>query len=168
MSEQEKHIEKALFASGCYWGTEYYMQQAPGVVETTVGYAGGDVPHPSYGQVCTGTTGHAETVEVVYDPQQTDFETLCRLFFETHDPTQVNGQGADIGSQYRSAVFYRNEEQKAVAEKLKGQLEQKGFQVATEITPAAEFYPEKEEHHQDFYLKRGGTPYCHAYRKLFD
>lgn len=168
MKEHNSNQARALFASGCFWGTEYYLQQASGVLETTVGYAGGTVEHPSYGQVCTGTTGHAETVEVVYDPQQTDYETLCRLFFETHDPTQVNGQGPDIGPQYRSAIFYLNEEQKDIAEKLKNALVEKGYSVVTEITAAKEFYPEKEEDHQDFYRKKGTTPYCHVYRKLFD
>lgn len=158
---------RALFASGCYWGTEFYLQKAEGVLETSVGYAGGHVANPSYREVCTGRTGHAETVEVIYDPTKTDYETLCRLFFETHDPTQVNRQGPDIGTQYRSAIFYLNEEQKQVAEKLKGLLEDKGLEVATEITGGATFYREREEYHHDYYDKKGGTPYCHAYTKRF-
>lgn len=162
-----KTMERALFASGCYWGTEFYMQQAEGVVSTTVGYTGGHVANPSYREVCTGTTGHAETVEIVYDPSKTDYETLARLFFETHDPTQVNRQGPDIGEQYRSAIFYLNDEQKQIAEKLVKELEAKGYKVATEITKATEFYPEAEDHHQDYYQKKGGTPYCHAYTKRF-
>ena len=167
MSNENRESARAIFASGCFWGTEYYMQKADGVIETTVGYAGGDVPNPTYRQVCSGNTGHAEAVEVVYDPRKTDYETLCKLFFETHDPTQRNGQGPDIGPQYRSAIFYLNEEQKATAEKLKAQLEEQGYDVATEITEATEFYPEQEEYHQDFYQKRGGTPYCHAYTARF-
>lgn len=162
-----KQYARALFASGCYWGTEFYMQQADGVIETNVGYAGGHVANPSYKEVCTGTTGHAETVEVIYDPAVTDYETLCRLFFETHDPTQVDRQGPDIGTQYRSAIFYLNEEQKEIAERLKGLLEDKGLDIATEITGGATFYREQEEYHHDYYQKKGGTPYCHAYTKRF-
>lgn len=166
-SKKQKTMERALFASGCYWGTEYYMQQAEGVISTTVGYTGGHVENPSYRQVCTGTTGHAETVEVVYDPTKTDFETLARLFFETHDPTQVNRQGPDIGEQYRSAVFYLNEEQKQITEKLIALLEAKGLKVATEVTEATTFYTEQQEYHQDYYQKKGSTPYCHFYQKKF-
>ncbi|WP_143764592.1 peptide-methionine (S)-S-oxide reductase MsrA [Owenweeksia hongkongensis] len=166
-NNKPKTMERALFASGCYWGTEYYMQKADGVISTTVGYTGGHVANPTYREVCTGTTGHAETVEVVYDPSKTDFETLARLFFETHDPTQVNGQGPDIGTQYRSGLFYLNDEQKQIAEKLVKELEAKGYKVATEITKAGEFYPEMDDHHQDYYDKKGTTPYCHAYKKRF-
>lgn len=162
-----KNYERALFASGCYWGTEYYMQQAEGVIETTVGYAGGHVENPSYREVCSGTTGHAETVEIVYDPEKITYEELTKLFFETHDPTQVNRQGPDIGTQYRSAIFYLNEEQKKVAEKLKTELEEKGYDIATEITAVDTFYPEKEDYHQDYYVNKGGTPYCHKYTKRF-
>lgn len=164
---EPKEYARALFASGCYWGTEFYMQQADGVIETSVGYAGGHVANPSYREVCTGRTGHAETVEVIYDPAKTDYETLCRLFFETHDPTQVDRQGPDIGTQYRSAVFYLNEEQKEIAEKLKAELEVKGYKVATEISGASTFYQEEQEYHQDYYQKKGGRPYCHAYTKRF-
>lgn len=166
MSESKQYA-RALFASGCYWGTEFYMQQAEGVIETNVGYAGGSVANPTYREVCTGRTGHAETVEVIYDPTVTDYETLCRLFFETHDPTQVDRQGPDIGTQYRSAIFYLNDDQKAVAEKLKVELEELGYKVATEITGGATFYREQEEYHHDYYQKKGGTPYCHAYTKRF-
>lgn len=164
---KQKTMERALFASGCYWGTEYYMQKADGVLSTTVGYTGGHVKNPSYREVCSGTTGHAETVEIVFDPEKTDYETLARLFFETHDPTQENGQGPDIGTQYRSAIFYLDDSQKTIAEKLVKELEKKGFKVATEITKAGEFYSEVEEYHQDYYDKKGGTPYCHAYKKRF-
>lgn len=165
---KQQNMERALFASGCYWGTEFYMQKAEGVISTTVGYTGGDVENPSYEEVSTGTTGHAETVEVVYDPQKTDYETLARLFFETHDPTQHNRQGPDIGPQYRSAIFYLNEEQKQIAEKLVAKLEKLGYKVATEITRAGEFYPENKDYHQDYYIKTGKMPYCHAYEKKFE
>jgi methionine-S-sulfoxide reductase len=111
-------MERAVFASGCFWGTEYYMRRAKGVVQTSCGYAGGHVENPTYKQVCTGTTGHAECVEVYYDPAITNYEEVCKMFFETHDPTQVNRQGPDIGFQYRSGVFYLNETQKQIAENL--------------------------------------------------
>jgi peptide methionine sulfoxide reductase msrA/msrB len=163
----DKNYERALFASGCYWGTEYYLQRAEGVIETSVGYAGGDVENPSYREVCTGKTGHAETVEVIYDPSKTDYQTLCKIFYETHDPTQVNRQGPDIGTQYRSAIFPLNEEQKASAEKVTQILRDKGYDVATEITMGATFYREKEEYHQDYYDTKGGTPYCHKYTEKF-
>lgn len=163
----DKNYERALFASGCYWGTEFYLQKAEGVIETTVGYAGGDVANPSYREVCSGKTGHAETVEVIFDPTKTDYETLCKIFYETHDPTQVNRQGPDIGTQYRSAIFPLNAEQKASAEKVTQILRDKGYDVATEITMGATFYSEKEEYHQDYYDTKGGTPYCHKYTEKF-
>lgn len=162
-----KNYERALFASGCYWGTEYYMQQADGVIATAVGYTGGHVANPSYREVCNGTTGHAETVEVIFDPAKTDFETLARLFFETHDPSQMNRQGPDIGTQYRSGIFYLSDEQQLISEKLVKELESKGYDVATEITKAGVFYEEEKDYHHDYYQKTGGTPYCHAYTKRF-
>lgn len=164
---KQKTMKRALFASGCYWGTEYYMQKAKGVISTTVGYTGGHVQDPSYKEVCSGKTGHAETVEIIYDPSKTDYETLARLFFETHDPTQVDRQGPDIGTQYRSAIFYLDAAQKATAEKLVKELEKNGYKVATEITKAGTFYSELKDYHQDYYDKKGGTPYCHAYKKRF-
>ena len=164
---KSKQMERALFASGCYWGTEYYLQQQDGVKSTTVGYTGGHVESPSYREVCSGTTGHAETVEVIYDPEKTDYETLVKIFFNTHDPTQVNRQGPDIGEQYRSAIFYLSDEQKQTAEKVVKQLKDKGYDVATEITGAGKFYPEQDDKHQDYYVKTGGTPYCHKYTERF-
>jgi len=158
--------ETAIFASGCFWGTEYYLQKAKGVISTTVGYTGGKVKNPSYNQVCTGRTGHAEAVEVEFDPTLTSFEILARLYFETHDFTQVNGQGPDIGTQYRSVIFYTNDKQKEVVEKLVKELSQKGYQVATSIEKAGEFY-EAEKYHQDYYSKSGGNPYCHIKREIF-
>jgi len=158
--------QHAIFASGCFWGTEYHLQKVPGVISTRVGYIGGHKEHPTYQEVCAKTTGHAEAVEVVYDPQQVNFETLARLFFETHDPTQVNRQGPDIGEQYRSEIFYVDEEQKAISEKLIALLEAKGLKVATQLTPATTFW-EAEDYHQDYYQARGGTPYCHWYTQRF-
>lgn len=159
-------MERAIFASGCFWGTEFYFHKAPGVISTTVGYIGGHVSNPTYREVCTGTTGHAEATEVFYDPSKTDFETLARLFFETHDPTQVNRQGPDIGTQYRSEVFYLNQEQKQITEKLITALEEKGLKIATKISAATEFYT-AENYHQDYYKNNGSTPYCHFYTKRF-
>jgi len=157
---------RALFASGCFWGTEYYLQRAAGVISTTVGFSGGHVENPTYKQVCTGRTGHAETVEVLYDPAKTSYEQLARLFFETHDFTQWNRQGPDIGPQYRSAIFYLNDEQKQIAERLVRQLRQMGYDVKTEITPAGKFWV-AEDYHQDYYNTTGKTPYCHVYRPIF-
>ena len=162
---QEK-TEHAIFASGCFWGTEYHMQRVPGVISTTVGYTGGHVDNPTYKQVCTDTTGHAEAVDVVYDPTKTNYEKLAKLFFETHDFTQLNRQGPDIGKQYRSAIFYLNDEQKEIAERLVKTLREKGFNVKTEITKAGKFWP-GEGYHQDYYNKTGKTPYCHIYRRIF-
>ena len=159
--------EKAIFASGCFWGTEYYMEKEPGVISTTVGYTGGFVDNPTYQQVSTGKTGHAESVQVVYDPNKTSYEKLAKLFFETHNFSQVGGQGPDIGPQYRSAIFYLNDEQKEIAQKLVKILKEKGKKVATEITPAGRFWP-AEEYHQQYYDKNGKRPYCHIYRKIFD
>jgi peptide methionine sulfoxide reductase msrA/msrB len=159
-------MEKAILASGCFWGTEYFLQRIDGVVSTTVGYTGGHVENPTYEQVCTKRTGHYEATEVLFDPSLTSYEDVLRMFFETHDPTQRDGQGPDIGPQYRSAVFYLNQEQKATAEMLIGLLKAKGYDVATEVLPAAVFYP-AENYHQDYYNHKGSTPYCHGYRPLF-
>lgn len=162
----EQKTETAIFASGCFWGVEYYLQKVEGVISTTVGYTGGHKNNPTYKEVCTGTTGHAEAVEVVFDPSITDYESLCKIFFETHDPTQVDGQGPDIGTQYRSEVFYLNEKQKEIAEKLIDTLNTKGFKVATKVTKASEFFV-AENYHQDYYDHKGTLPYCHAYKKKF-
>lgn len=156
----------AIFAGGCFWGVEYFLQKEPGVISATSGYIGGQVKNPSYREVCTGNTGHAEAVKVVYDPEKTTYEKLLRLFLETHDPTQVNGQGPDIGNQYRSGIFYLNKEQKDVAEKNIKILKDKGLKVVTEITAASEFYT-AEKYHQDYYFNNGKIPYCHAFIKRF-
>lgn len=158
--------DTALFASGCFWGTEFYFEKAPGVVSVTSGYTGGNIKNPSYKEVSTGRTGHAETVQVIFDPSKTSYEEMAKLFFETHDPGQLNRQGPDIGTQYRSEIFYLNDEQKKTAEKLIGILKEKGHEVVTKLTKAGTFYP-AEDYHQDYYAKSGGTPYCHKYEKKF-
>lgn len=156
----------AIFAGGCFWGVEYFLQKAPGVYTVTSGFTGGHVRNPSYKEVSTGTTGHAEAVKIIYDPQKTSYETLLKLFLEIHDPTQVDRQGPDIGEQYRSEIFYLNDSQKATAEKYLNVLKEKGLKVATAVTKASEFYP-AEAYHQDYYFNNGKMPYCHAYTKRF-
>lgn len=164
--EKEQKTETAIFASGCFWGTEYFLKKAKGVLSVDSGYIGGTTKNPTYEEVCTGKTGHAEAVRVTFNPNKVSFEELARIFFETHDPTQVNRQGPDIGTQYRSGIFYLNEEQKETGEKLISLLREKGYDVATELTAADTFWV-AEDYHQDYYEKTGGVPYCHAYRKLF-
>jgi peptide methionine sulfoxide reductase msrA/msrB len=159
-AKTEEGYERALFAAGCFWGVEYYLKQVPGVIQTSVGYAGGELIDPSYKEVCNGNTGHAEVVEVIFDPTKTSFETLAKIFFEIHDPTQKMRQGPDVGSQYRSAIFYLTEEQKETALSLIEKLKKQHLSVATEITPAGPFYP-GENYHQDYYGKNGQEPYCH-------
>jgi len=158
--------ERAIFASGCFWGTEYYFQQAKGVISTHVGYTGGHKENATYRDVCSGTTGHAEAVEVFFDPIETTYEELAMLFFETHNPGHKNRQGPDIGTQYRSAVFYLNVEQKQIAGKLIQTLKDKGHDVVTELTKASSFW-QAEDKHQQYYTKGGGNPYCHRYIKKF-
>lgn len=156
----------AIFAGGCFWGVEYYMQKAPGVISVISGYTGGHVKNPSYNEVKTGTTGHYESVKIIYDPGKTSYEKLLRLFMEIHDPTQADGQGPDIGSQYRSAIFYLNDEQKSIAMKNIDILKSKGYNVVTRLIKASEFY-DAEAYHQDYYFNNGKIPYCHAYTKRF-
>ncbi|MBG0858951.1 MAG: bifunctional methionine sulfoxide reductase B/A protein [Bacteroidales bacterium] len=163
---EEGRYGTAIFAGGCFWGVEYYLQKTPGVISVTSGYTGGHVRNPSYKQVCTGTTGHAEAVKVIFDPDKTTYEKILRLFLEIHDPTQVGRQGPDIGDQYRSEIFYLNDEQRMAAEKNLAILKSKGFKIATAVTMASEFY-EAEEYHQDYYFNNGKLPYCHAYVKRF-
>lgn len=159
--------DTAVFAGGCFWGVEHLFAAEPGVLSATSGYTGGRTDRPTYEEVCSRTTGHAEAVEVVFDPSRTSFEKLARLFFEIHDFTQVDRQGPDVGDQYRSAVFYRDGDQKRIAENLIRQLSEKGFKVATKLEPAATFW-KAEEYHQDYYRKTGKQPYCHFRRKVFD
>jgi len=157
---------KAYYAGGCFWGVEHLFQGKPGVIKAVSGYMGGNLENPSYQEVCTGKTGHLEAAEITYDPGQVSYEELTRFFFEIHDPTQANGQGPDIGSQYLSAVFYATEEEKGITEKLINLLKNKGFNVVTKILPAEKFW-KAEDYHQDYYLKKNQQPYCHVYRKKF-
>ena len=166
VTPNQPKTERAIFAGGCFWGVEYFFREAAGVLQTRVGYTGGKTQNPTYEQVCSGTTGHAEAIEVVYDPTRTNFEKLARLFFEIHDPTQVNRQGPDIGMQYRSAIFYVDDAQKEVALRLIQELNQKGFNIATQVIKASTFWP-AEEYHQDYYSKKNGRPYCHIYQRRF-
>lgn len=159
--------ETAVFASGCFWGSEYVMSHFPGVISTRVGYTGGHTEQPTYQQVCSGTTGHAEAVEVTFDPQKTSYETLAKHFFETHDPTQVDRQGPDVGEQYRSVIYYRTDGQKQTAERLIEQLRRKGLKVATQLERAGKFWP-AEAYHQKYYEHTGGKPYCHVPHKLWE
>lgn len=158
--------EKAIFAGGCFWGVEYYFQNFPGVLKTTVGYTGGHTEKPTYEEVCSGTTGHAEAIEIVFDPKRTSYESLLKLFFEIHDFTQLNKQGPDIGEQYRTEIFYLTEEQKNKAEEIINLLKNKGYDVVTKVTKATQFW-EAEEYHQRYYSKNGSSPYCHFRRKIF-
>ena len=160
------NLQKAIFAGGCFWGVEYYFQNATGVTRTSVGYTGGKIQNPTYEQVCSHKSGHYEALEVTFDPSKTSYETLAKLFFEIHDPTQATGQGNDLGQQYQSVVFYLDSSQKEITERLIQTLKDKGFNVATQLKPATRFW-DAEEYHQKHYEKNGGTPYCHSRVKRF-
>jgi len=164
---QKSKLSSAYFAGGCFWGVEYYLEKLEGVKEVTSGFMGGTVKDPTYYQVVRTNTGHLETVEVLYDPSKVSYEKLAKTFFEIHDPTQADGQGPDIGSQYLSAVFVNNKEERAVINKLIKILESKGLKIATQILDKTPFYS-AEKSHQDYYDRKGGTPYCHRRVKRFD
>ena len=155
-------MEKATFAMGCFWGVQVLFKKVPGVLKTVVGYSGGHVANPSYEKVCTGTTGHAESIEIEFDPTKVSYEELLDLFWEHHDPTTPNQQGPDVGEQYRSVIFYHNESQKKLAEESRDRLERnRRFtnKIVTEIVPAKEFYP-AEDYHQD-YAEKNPSYVCH-------
>jgi peptide-methionine (S)-S-oxide reductase len=155
--------EKATFAAGCFWGVEEMFRKVPGVSKTRVGYIGGKTANPTYEQVCTDRTGHAEAIELEFDPAQVKFQQLLELFFENHDPTTLNRQGPDIGTQYRSGVFYHSADQEKAAE---AEIEKRNASgeyakpVVTEVVPAGVFYP-AEEYHQKYFMKRGANWSCH-------
>ena len=147
--------KEAIFAAGCFWSIEDTFRKMPGVKDAISGYTGGETVNPTYQQVCTGRTGHAEAVRVVFDDAKIDYNTLLNAFFEMHDPTQVNRQGPDVGTQYRSGVFYRDEDQRNAAETAKEAVASKRGTVATEVTEACEFYYPAEDYHQRYFEKRG-------------
>jgi peptide-methionine (S)-S-oxide reductase len=156
--------QNAIFAAGCFWGVEEAFREMPGVVSTAVGYIGGTTDKPTYEQICTDRTGHAEAVLVEFDPTRVSYDELLERFWKIHDPTQVNRQGPDHGTQYRTAIFYTNDEQQKAAEASKEQLGASGKHrrpIATQIVPAPEFY-RAEEYHQQYFAKRG-QPSCHTW-----
>jgi peptide methionine sulfoxide reductase msrA/msrB len=165
--EAEVALGRAIFAGGCFWGVEHAFRQVAGVVAVRSGYTGGRAKDPTYEEVCAGRTGHAEAVEVRFDPKRVTYEQLARLFFEIHDPTQVNRQGPDVGNQYRSAVFYTSPDEKRTAESLVAKLKANGYKVATRIEPATTFWP-AEAYHQNYLAKHPGRPDCHVRVPRFD
>ena len=153
-------MESAIFAAGCFWGVQYYFDQVPGVKSSLVGYTGGHTEEPTYEEVCTHKTGHAEAVKVTYDPTEVSYEVLVRQFFRMHDPTQLNRQGPDVGDQYRSAIFYESNEQRDTAMKVRDEVQERTEkQIVTQIVPAAEFY-DAEDCHQKF-TEKTGRGMCH-------
>lgn len=157
----QTNIQRAIFAAGCFWGVQHYFDQIPGVVGTVVGYTGGHTKNPTYEQVCAQQTGHAEAVLVSYDPTQVTYETLVRHFFRMHDPTQLNRQGPDIGDNYRSAIFYVDDDQRTIAEKVRDDMQQYTDKpIVTQIAPEGVFY-EAEDYHQK-YTERTGRGACHV------
>jgi len=153
-------MEKATFGAGCFWGVEAEFRKVPGVTRTTVGYSGGTLPNPTYRDVCSDQTGHAEVVQVEFDPSQVSYDTLLNVFWENHDPTTLNRQGPDVGTQYRSAIFFHDAKQEAAAGASKAEVQKRSRRpIVTEITPASQFYP-AEEYHQR-YLEKRGLASCH-------
>ena len=163
MNTAETTTDTATFGTGCFWCTEAIFEQLNGVLNVTSGYSGGQIANPTYKEVCTGETGHAECVQVVYEPAKISFDELLEVFFQVHDPTSLNRQGADVGTQYRSAIFYHNKEQKEKAEYYKNELNKSGAftkPLVTEITSFSKFYP-AENYHQEYYeLNKNTNPYC--------
>ncbi|NLX81115.1 MAG: bifunctional methionine sulfoxide reductase B/A protein [Proteiniphilum sp.] len=166
VADKEKELQKAYFASGCFWGTEYFFMKAKGVKQTNVGFMGGNVDNPTYEQVCQQNTGHLELTEVIYDPTVATYEDMVKLFFETHNFTQTNGQGPDIGPQYLSCIFYSNDKEKDIATKYIRILNDKGYKVATMLKPKSTFW-KAENYHQQYYEGKGMSPYCHKYTAIF-
>ncbi len=161
-SVQNSNLEKATFGSGCFWCTEAIYERVEGVHSVVSGYAGGSVKNPAYKEVCDGTTGHAEVIQIGYDPKVVSYDELLEIFFKTHDPTTLNRQGADVGTQYRSVIFYNDDEQKKKAEYYKTELDKSGAwdnPIVTEISPLTNFYP-AEDYHQDYYENNPNQGYC--------
>jgi peptide-methionine (S)-S-oxide reductase len=160
----DANLEKATFGTGCFWCTEAVFDQLKGVRSVVSGYSGGTIPNPSYEQVCGGLTGHAEVVQITFDPKTISFSDLLEVFWQTHDPTTLNRQGNDVGTQYRSAIFYHNDDQRKLAEHFKQKLDKSGAfrgPIVTEITPYKNFYP-AEKYHQDYFASNPYQPYCAA------
>lgn len=167
MSSKSGAAQKALFAAGCFWGVQYYFDQVPGVVKTTVGYTGGNTENPTYDDVSSHTTGHAEAALIEFDPKKVSYRTLVRHFFRMHDPTQLNRQGPYVGDNYRSAIFYFDDGQKMIAEKVKASVQpQHKDPIVTQTVPATEFY-KAEEYHQKF-TDKTGIGACHVPYKPLD
>jgi peptide methionine sulfoxide reductase msrA/msrB len=164
--KQNPHIAKTYFGGGCFWGVEYLLEHKDGVISAVSGYMGGALENPSYQDVSSGNTGHLEVVEITYDAGKVSYEELAKFFFEIHDPTQVNGQGPDIGEQYLSVIFYNNEDEKTTAHKLIDVLKNKGYKVITKVLSVSKFW-KAEEYHQNYYEKKKQQPYCHVYKKKF-
>lgn len=161
-------MKSAYFAGGCFWGVEYYFENLEGVHSAISGYMGGHLNNPTYKDICSGMTGHLEVVQINYDSNIIAYNDLAKLFFEIHDPTQVNGQGPDIGSQYLSAIFYENESEKEINEKLIQILINKGHKVVTKLISKQDHpFFEAEDYHQNYYFVHNKIPYCHSYRKKF-
>jgi peptide-methionine (S)-S-oxide reductase len=159
---ENSKLELATFGSGCFWCVEAIFQRVEGVEKVASGYSGGYVKNPSYKEVCEGTTGHAEVCQLSYDPEQVSYDELLEIFWQTHDPTTLNRQGNDVGTQYRSVVFYHNEDQKVLAEKYKKELDEAGIYqnpIVTEIAPYETFYV-AEDYHQNYFNENGSQPYC--------
>lgn len=164
--EPKENSETAIFAAGCFWGVQHYFQRKNGVLNTYVGYIGGEEEYPTYDEVRAHHTHHIEAILVEYNPAEVSYTDLCKLFFEIHDPAQTDGQGPDKGSQYRSAVFYKDEEQLTITNELISILREKGYEVNTLIKPATRFWI-AEGYHQNYYENTGGSPYCHVRRRKF-
>lgn len=158
--------ENAIFAAGCFWGVQHQLGRVPGVLNTVVGYTGGYEENPTYPEVKAHNTHHVEAILVEYDADKVSYTELCKVFFEIHDPAQTDGVGPDIGPQYRSEIFYKNEKQKQEAEAVIALLRDKGYEVNTKLRPAEKFW-EGEEYHQHYYDKTGGEPYCHIQIRKF-
>lgn len=156
----------AYFSAGCFWGVEYYFKRLRGILFTQVGFMGGELLNPSYKQVKTGLTGHLETIRVDYDPEMVSYEALVKYFFEIHNFEQADGQGIDIGTQYLSAIWFQNAEERDIALKVFGELTQMGYHPATQIRMVATFF-KAEDYHQNYLDLRQETPECHVYRKIF-
>ncbi len=164
MENTDEGLKKTTLGGGCFWCLEPIFSDLVGVEQVEVGYTGGDVPDPSYKAVCTGTTGHAEVAQITYNPAQISFGEILEVFFTIHDPTTLNRQGADVGTQYRSAIFYHDDEQKKVAEQVIGSIDAEtvwGRPIVTEVSPLEEYYP-AEDYHQEYYENNPGQPYCQA------